>query len=78
MLEPNYVEILEICEEIEEEEHLEVLGPQIELDLSNPTIGEPLVEDARVAKPLHSPSKPLKDSLPNQPENLIDWLLKEL
>ena len=50
MLEPNYVEILEICEEIEEEEHLEDLGPQIELDLSNPTdIGEPLVEDAGVA-----------------------------
>jgi len=29
----NYVEILSICEEIEEEEQLEVFGPQIELNL---------------------------------------------
>ena len=27
VLKPNYVEILEICEEIEEEEHLEIFGP---------------------------------------------------
>jgi len=44
------VEILEICEEIEEEEHLEVFGPQIEIDLGNPTdVGEPPVEVAGVA-----------------------------
>jgi len=50
VLESNYSEILEICDEIEEEEHLEVFGPQIELNLSNPTdIGEPPVEDAGVA-----------------------------
>ena len=48
--ESNYVEILEICEEIEEEEQLEVFGPQIELNLENPTdVGEPPVEVAGVA-----------------------------
>jgi len=50
VLESNYVKILEICEEMEEKEHLKVFGPQIELDLSNPTdIGEPPIEDAGVA-----------------------------
>jgi len=29
----NYVEILKFCDVVEEEEHLEVFGPQIELDL---------------------------------------------
>jgi len=50
VLEPNYTEILEICEEIEEEEQLEVFGPQIELNLENFTdVGKPPVEVARVA-----------------------------
>jgi len=44
------VEILEICDEVEEEDELEVFGPQIELNLLNPTdMGEPLVEAAGVA-----------------------------
>jgi len=44
------VEVLEICDEVEEEEPLEVFGPQIELNLSNPTnIGEPPVEADEVA-----------------------------
>jgi len=29
VLESEYTKILEICEEIEKEEHLEVFGPQI-------------------------------------------------
>ena len=38
------------CEEIEEEEHLEVFGPRIELNLENPSdMGEPPVEVAGVA-----------------------------
>jgi len=46
----NYGEILEICDEIEEEEHFEVFGPQIELNLENPSdMGEPAVEAAGVA-----------------------------
>ena len=50
MLESNYTEILEICEEIEKKEQLEVFGPQIELNLVNPTdIGEPPVEVVGVA-----------------------------
>jgi len=50
VLESNYFEILEICEEFEEKKHLEVFGPQIELDLSNPSdMGEPAVEVAGVA-----------------------------
>ena len=50
VLESNYAKILEICEEIEEEEPLEVFGPQIELNLKNPTdVSEPLVEVAGVA-----------------------------
>ena len=40
----NYVEILEICDEFEEEEP-EVFRPQIELNLENPSdMGEPPVE----------------------------------
>jgi len=50
VLEFDYFEILEICEKIEQEEHLEVFGPQIEIDLGNPTdVGEPPVEVAGVA-----------------------------
>ena len=50
VLESNYAKILEICEEIEEEEHLEVFGPRIELNLENPSdMGELPVEDTRVA-----------------------------
>ena len=53
VLELNYVEILEICEEIEEKEHLEVFEPQIELDLGEGSsihdLGEPPVEVAGVA-----------------------------
>ena len=50
VLELNYAKILEICEEIEEEEQLEVFGPQIELNLGNPTdMGEPPVEITGVA-----------------------------
>jgi len=50
VLESNYIEVLEICEEIEEEEHRELFGPQIELDLGNPTdVGEPPVEVVGVA-----------------------------
>jgi len=46
----NYVEILHICDEIEEEEHFEVIGPQIELNLENPSdMGEPSVEVPEVA-----------------------------
>jgi len=46
----NYVEVLEIYDEIEEEEHLEVFGPQIELNLGNPSdMGEPPVEVAGIA-----------------------------
>ena len=49
-LELHVVEMLEICDEVEEEDQLEVFGPQIELNLSNPTdIGEPPVEAAGVA-----------------------------
>ena len=45
----NYVEILEICDEIEKKE-LEVFGPQIELNLENPSdLGEPPVVVAREA-----------------------------
>jgi len=50
VLESNYSEILEICEEIEVEEELEVFEPQIELSLTNPTdMGNPSVEVAEVA-----------------------------
>jgi len=50
VLESNYSEILEICEEIEVEEQLEVFGPKIELSLANPTdMGNPPVEAAKVA-----------------------------
>jgi len=46
----NYVEIFEICDVVKEEEPLEVFGPQIELNLENPTdVGEPPVEVAEVA-----------------------------
>ena len=46
----HVVEVLEICDELEEEEPLEVFGPQIELNLSNLTnIGEPPVEAAEIA-----------------------------
>ena len=46
----HVVEVLKICDEVEEEEPLEVFGPQIELNLSNPTdMGEPPVEAAGVA-----------------------------
>ena len=46
----NYVEILRICDEIEEEDHLEVIWPQIELNIENPSdMGEPSVEVAGVA-----------------------------
>ena len=46
----NYIEILEICDEIEKEEQLEVFGPQIELNLKNPTnVREPPVEVVGVA-----------------------------
>ena len=49
MLESNSTEILKICGEIEEEQ-LEVFGPQIELNLENPTdVGEPPIEVAGVA-----------------------------
>jgi len=49
-LKSNYVEILEICDEIKKEEHLEVFGPQIELNLENSSdMGEPAVEVAGVA-----------------------------
>ena len=42
----NYVEILEICDEIEKKEP-EVFGLQIELNLANPSdLGKPLVEAA--------------------------------
>jgi len=48
-LELHVVELLKICDEVEEEEPLEVFGPQIELNLSNPTdMGEPPVEAAGV------------------------------
>jgi len=44
---------LEICEEIEEKEHLEVFGPQIELDLGEGSsihdLEEPPVEVAGMA-----------------------------
>jgi len=44
------VEILEICDEVEEEDQLDVFEPQIELNVSNPTdMGEPPVEAAGVA-----------------------------
>ena len=50
VVESDYFEIMEICDEIEEEEHLEVFGPQIELNLENPfDMGEPAVEAAGVA-----------------------------
>ena len=50
MLESNYTEILEICEEIEKEEQIKVFGPQIELNLVNPTnVDEPPVEVVKVA-----------------------------
>jgi len=50
MLESDCSEILEIYDEIEEEEHLEVFGPQVELNLENPSdMGEPAVEVAVVA-----------------------------
>ena len=50
MLESNYTEILEICGEIDEEEQLEVFGPQIELNFKNPTdVGEPPIEVTGVA-----------------------------
>jgi len=49
-LELHGVRISEISEEIEVEEQLEVFGPQIELNLSNPTdLGKPPVEVAGVA-----------------------------
>ena len=52
MLESNYTEILKICGDIEEEEQLEVFGPQIELNLKNPTdVGEPPVKFAGVHLP---------------------------
>jgi len=50
VLESNYSENLEICDETKEEEHLEVFGPQIELNLENPSdMSEPAVEVAGVA-----------------------------
>ena len=50
VVESDYFEILEICDEVEEEEHLEVFEPQIELNLENPSdMGESTVEVARVA-----------------------------
>jgi len=50
VLESNYTEILEICGEIEEEEQLEVFGPQIELNFKNSTdVGEPPIEVTGVA-----------------------------
>ena len=39
----NLVEIVKICDEVEEEQP-EVFGPRIELNLENPSLGEPLVE----------------------------------
>jgi len=48
-VETNYLEILEICDGVEDEEHLEVFGPQIELSLENSSdMGEPAVEVAEV------------------------------
>ena len=50
MLESNYTEILEICEEIGKKEQLEVFRPQIELNLKIPAdVGEPPVEVVGVA-----------------------------
>jgi len=50
VLESDYSEILEICDEIEEEEPLEVFGPQIKLNLENPSdMGEPAIEVTGVA-----------------------------
>jgi len=47
VVESDYFEIMEICDEVEEEEHLEDFGPQIELNLENPSdMGEPVVEVA--------------------------------
>jgi len=49
-LESGFSEILEICEEVEIEDPIEVFGPQIELNLENPTeLGKPPVEVAGVA-----------------------------
>ena len=49
-LELHDVQILEICEEVEIEDSIEVFGPQIELNLENPTdLGKPPVEVAEVA-----------------------------
>jgi len=49
-LELHDVRILEICEEVEIEDSIEVFGPQIELNLENPTeLGKPLVEVTGVA-----------------------------
>jgi len=45
----NYIEILEICDEFEEEAP-KVFGPRIEMNLKNPSdMGEPPVEVAGVA-----------------------------
>jgi len=50
VVESDYCEIMEICDDVEEEEHLEVFGPQIELNLENPSnMGEPAIEVAGVA-----------------------------
>jgi len=49
-LELHIIEVLEIYDEVEEEEQLEVFGPQIKLTLSNPNdMNEPPVEVAGVA-----------------------------
>jgi len=49
-LKSGLFEILEICEEVEIEDSIEVFGPQIELNLENPTdLGKPPVEAAEVA-----------------------------
>ena len=49
-LESHGVRILQICEEVEIEDSIEVFGPQIELNLENPTeLGKPLVEITVVA-----------------------------
>ena len=50
VVESDYFEIMEIYDDVEEEEHLEVFGPQIEFNLDNPSdMGEPAVEVAGVA-----------------------------
>jgi len=49
-LELHDVQILEICEQVEIEDSIEVFGPQIDLNLENPTeLDKPPVEVAGVA-----------------------------